>query len=535
MALIPDRAGYRPGDPVTIELDPPAAEAGTLVVTRLAERVREIAVEAGAVRVQIGDLVPGGYGITLGARRTAIDVLRSAFDRPRYGFVAELTDRADLPAVMRTFRRLHLTAAQFYDWAYRHSTLLPPEDRYLDPLGQERSLAVVDAMASAFASQGTVPLGYSAVYAIAHDEAPAWDSSIIRRPDGEPYRLGDAFLVLVDPADPRWLEHYLGQLESVMERTAFAGFHLDQYGWPKFAMTADGRTVDLAVSFVTLLEGIRERLPDVRMIFNNVNDFPTYATAGAPQDATYIEVWPPHTTLGDLGRLAADARRANPQHPPILSAYLSCFAQDEHRALAAAELVMATAFSHGASHLLLGEHGRVLTGPYYPDNHVLAEQSLDRFVPWYDHAVRYGDLLYGADHVDVTEHFLGGINGDLIIEVPDRRVSPHAEPGCVWARAVRTPQGIVVHLIDLSAQEEIEWDAGKNDSPTVDGATLAVSFAGVDDVVYATSVDDPDLRAVTADGTSGREQGDALSAAQTSARFPLPAFRVWSMVLIPLP
>lgn len=93
-------------------------------------------------------------------------------------------------------------------------------------------------------------------------------------------------------------------------------------------------------------------------------------------------MWPPHSTLADLGRLATTARSYRPEHPPILSAYLSCYAHDEHRANACATLVMATAFSHGATHLLLGEDSNVLTDPYYPRNHRIGPDSLDLFVRW---------------------------------------------------------------------------------------------------------------------------------------------------------
>jgi len=43
---------------------------------------------------------------------------------------------------------------------------------------------------------------------------------------------------------------------------------------------------------------------------------------------------------------------------------------------------MATAFSHGATHLLLGEDSNVLTDPYYPRNHRIGPDSLDLFVRW---------------------------------------------------------------------------------------------------------------------------------------------------------
>jgi hypothetical protein len=247
---------------------------------------------------------------------------------------------------------------------------------------------------------------------------------------------------------------YDDQLAAVLERTGVRSFHLDQYGWPKFAMRSDGQRVDLAAAFTDLLAAVRARLPLTSFMFNNVNDFPTYATARAPQNATYIEVWPPHSTLEDLGRLATTARSYRPERPPILAAYISCYARDEHRANVCATLVMAAVFSHGGTHLLLGEDSNVLTDPHYPHNHRISPDSLGLFAAWYDFHVRYGDLLLDQTQVDVTESFTGGINKDLVLSGPDSVVfSTQAWPGTVWTRVVRTSLGLVVHLINLVGQD----------------------------------------------------------------------------------
>ena len=536
MELIPDRSHYAPGSEVVLELSVPAPADGSVVVTRLQGVIRSVPVANGATRVYLGGFDRGGYGVRFGEDRTAFDVLASPFERPRYGFVVKLTGQIDIEAVTRNFRRLHLNLAQFYDWGYRHSRLMPPEDHYVDPLGQERELQVVNRTARSLAEAGTVPLGYSAVYAIGSNEMGEWPDSVLLRVDGEPYRLGEDFLVLVDPAEPRWLEHYLGQLEQVIEGSELRGFHLDQYGWPKFAMRSDGARVDLAESFVTVLAAIRERLPDASFMFNNVNDFPTWATAASPQDATYIEVWEPHSTLQDLATLATNARAARPEHPPILSAYLSCYGEDESRANNAAALVMATAFSHGASHLLLGETGNVLTDPYYPRNHELRPESLDRFARWYDFAVRYGELLFDPDAQDVTESFTGGINEDIVFGsagIDGVEFSTKAMQGKIWTRVVRTPLGLVIHLINLVGQAETAWDVGKADSVPQREVTIKLSMVGLEAALYFASVDAPDLVGLRSSGMSAARQQNSLSAGQASASFSLPEFGEWAVLYLP--
>lgn len=531
MELTPDRASYAPGIDIVVKFDVPLATGGSLTVSRLQHVVDTVDVAAGATEVRLGPREPGGYGVRLGDATSAFDVLASPFERPRYGFVVKLTDDVDIAAVTHNFRRNHLNLAQLYDWGYRHSQLMPPTDHYVDPLGQERDIAVVNRMSRELTQAGTVPLGYSAVYAIGHDEVDAWRDSLLLRPDGEPYRLGDDFLVLVDPGEDVWLAHYLEQLAAVVEGTELAGFHLDQYGWPKFAHRADGTRVDLAEAYPRMLAAVRDRLPQVPFIFNNVNDFPTYATAAAPQDATYIEVWDPHSTLQDLGALAAAARRLRPEHPPILSAYLSCYTEDEARANVAASLVMATAWSHGASHLLLGEDSNVLTAPYYPDNHRIERSSGEFFARWYDFQVRYGDLFYDAGQVDVTEFFTGGINNDLVFS--GATFSTKADAGTIWTRVVRTRHGLVVHLLNLRGQTDTMWDVGKNPVPSQSGIAVSIAPVSPRAGIWFTTVDAPDMVELRPTASAETVQADALSASQSSVRFVLPDFGVWAVLLIP--
>lgn len=531
MELIPDRATYAPGSEIVIRLDAPLAAEGSLTVSRLQQVVETVGVPAGATEVRLGPREAGAYGVRLGEAASAFDVLASPFERPRYGFVVGLTDDADIAAVTRNFRRNHLNLAQLYDWGYRHSQLMPPTDKYVDPLGQQRDIAVVNRMSRELLAAGTVPLGYSAVYAIGHDEVDDWRDSLLLRPDGEPYRLGDDFLVLVDPGEETWLAHYLEQLAAVVTGTELAGFHLDQYGWPKFAHRADGTRVDLAEAYPRMLAAVREKLPHVPFIFNNVNDFPTYATATAPQDATYIEVWDPHSTLQDLGALATAARRLRPDHPPILSAYLSCYTEDETRANAAASLVMATAWSHGASHLLLGEDSNVLTAPYYPDNHRIGQASGEHFALWYDFQVRYGDLFYDPGQVDVTEFFTGGINNDLVFS--GATFSTKADAGAIWTRVVRTRHGLVVHLLNLQGQVDTLWDAGKNPAPLQSGISVTIAPVSPGAGIWFATVDAPDLVELRPTAAAESVQSDALSASQSSVRFDLPEFGVWAVLLVP--
>jgi dextranase len=514
--LLPSKATFAPGDPIAIEARDAAGESVRLL--RLDRVVAEAAVgDDGVVRF---DAQPeGGYGVESSAgATTALDVLGDPLARPRYGFVSHYEPGRDVDGVAENIRRFHLNAVQFYDWMYRHAQLLPPQDEFEDALGQRISLKTVRRLAEAVRGAGSLPIAYAAVYAVGKEAWPRWQDAGLYRGDGSPWMLGD-FLWNVDPTNEQWVEHFAGELHGAL-RVGFAGFHLDQYGSPKWANRADGSRVDLADAFPALIDRLAGELPDARLIFNNVNDFPTFATARARQALTYIEVWSPHTRLRHLGELVAKARLLAPDRPVILAAYLSAYQGDEEAALAAEKLQLATVFSHGATVLLHGEEHAVLTEAYYVRHQELGNSAQDAARRYFDFAVRYGDLLFASENVDVTRTHLGGDNEEIRVEAP-ASLAVDAEAGTVWGRAIRTSHGLLVSLIDLSTQEDDTWDAPKRPTRVLDGVRVSVLRRGSAPMRFAAA--SPDAPALVA------------LVPETSARYDtvtVPSFDTWALILI---
>jgi dextranase len=425
----------------------------------------------------------------------------------------------DPGGVGENVRRFHLNAVQFYDWMYRHANLLPPADDFDDALGRRLSLAAVRRLIDAVSAAGSLPLAYAAVYAVGKEAWPQWRDAGLYRADGSPWMLGD-FLWNVDPSNRRWVTHFVDELRSTRE-LGFAGFHLDQYGSPKWALRADGTRVDLADAFPALLERIAAALPHAQLVFNNVNDFPTWATASAPTALTYIEVWPPHTGLRDLATLVAKARTYAPGKPVVLAAYLSCYEDDERRALQAEKLQLATVFSSGGTVLLHGEENAVLTDPYYVRHASISAETQDDARRYFDFLVRYGDLLLDPDAVDVTGSHLGGENQEVRIEAPVR-VAVEPEPGALWARVIRAGGGLLVHLIDLSGQDDDRWDAPKLPAEPLRG--VRVSILRRNSTAPAVLAADPETRpALTPLAVETAERYDVVE---------VPPFSTWSLLQV---
>lgn len=479
--LIPQLATVPAGTDVQIEVRGFTGQ-GELQVWHLGDLVTAAPLTENGL-INLGQLPPGGYGIELRAAnqtrsRTAIDVTADPRTRLRYGFVASYPPDADQSGVLDNVRRLHLNGIQFYDWAYRHADLLGGGENYRDALDQPISLTTVRNLAASLQQLGTDALGYAAVYAVGPEEWGQWKTAALEHSDGQPYGLGD-FLFLVDPADSDWLEHFGKDLAAAAADVGFDGFHLDQYGYPRRAARADGLRVDLAESFLTMLQAVRDAVPEARLVFNNVNDFPTWATAHAPQDAVYIEVWEPHTTLADLARVTSRARAEAEGKPVAIAAYQHVY--DSAPAAAgdiATSLTMATLFSHGATQLLAGEADRILVDPYYVRNHRIEPSTADTLKRWYDFLVEHDALLLDPEIVDVTGAWAGAYNEALDVIYPATPVTGDAVPGTVWRRVTEAAGRLVVHLINLTNQTDTLWDGPKQPPGAPGEGTLRIRRVG---------------------------------------------------------
>jgi len=523
--LLPVRAAFGAGAPLLVEVRN-LPEPGTMRIHHLGDPVAEVPVaESGVVKLE--PLPPGGYGVELRSgdtvRRTAIEVTDPATPRMRYGFVVDYRADRDVDGVADTIRRLHLSDVQFYDWAYRHADLLGGGESYQDALGQPITLASVRRLIHAVQRAGARALGYAAVYGVGNDEWDTWSHAALMSPTGLPYSLGD-FLRIIDPADPGWLEHFAADLVAASTELGFDGFHLDQYGYPKYAVRPDGATVTLEDSFASLIEAARAALPESRLVFNNVNTFPVWRTGPSAQDAVYVEVWPPHTTLGHLAAVVGDARRAGTGKPVVVAAYQHVYDSAEVEAAdLATAYTMATLFSHGATHLLAGEADRILTDPYYVRNHTVEPSTADLLRRWYDFLVEHGDLLFDEVLADMTGALAGDYNGVCDVTYPQAAVTETPVAGAVWRRILGHGDRLVLHLINLAGQHDTEWDAPREPVRFLRGE-LRIRRIGA--ALPRVRMADPDRQAMLVD-LPVIADGDY-------ARVHVPSPRVWQMIVVDL-
>jgi dextranase len=546
--VAPDRASSRPGESarvaVTVRNDRPAPIAGRLSVS-LMHLDREVARQEHPVTIAPGIakpvislplpvIAPRGYGLDvkltdesgnlLAEGSGALDVLDRWSQAPRYGFLSDFPPEADPAAIAAradSLCRSHLNVVQFYDWMWRHYRLLPPSDDFADALGRRLSLQTVRASIAAVQERGMAAFAYGAVYGAEPEYADAHPELALFDDDGTRISLADLFYIMnVAPESP-WVPLIVGEFAEVVRTLGFDGIHLDQYGFPKTAVTASGERVNLAEHFPPLIERARAAIiaarPGAGVIFNAVGNWPIATVAPTSQDAVYIEVWPPDVDYADLRRLIHDGKRLSGGKPVILAAYLSPFLDADTASLPGAEtaalLATATITASGGSHLLLGERDGILCDPYYPKYATMRPVFAARMRSYYDFLVRYEDWFVAADVAPDEE---------VSLSLAGARLSRDPEAGAVWAIATRKPGYRVIHLINLSDQVDTAWNTLRTPPSGSMGLTLAI--AGMPAIRKALLL--------TPDAENGRPRRTEVRCEGGGWRVPIALLNVWSVVVI---
>lgn len=472
----PDKATYRPGEPVGLLItlaNPLARTLSVDVIASVKHRTEEVRQLAQPAALPPGGRqtfrmtwspppdAPTGYGVdlvvhdskgqTLADGHTAFDVLTSWTEAPRYGFLTDFSPgRTENEKTMDWLTRHHINGLQFYDWMYRHEDLLTPQDPYRDPLGRLLSLPTVEALIDAAHRRNIVAMPYTAIYGASvpfYEKHPDW---ALRTASGAPFPFGENFLYIMDPSPGSpWTQHLMSEFAEVLRETGFDGIHLDQYGDPKAGFDAQGEPVDLAQAipgFIRLAKATATAIrPDATVVFNAVNNWPIKTVAPADQDFIYIEVWSPHTLYRDLWKLIVNAQEVGGGKPVVLAAYIDPV---RHRN---ARLADAVIFASGGYHIELGEQGAMLADAYFPRYKPMGDELAAVIRRYYDFAVRYENVL-AIGTQDTTQETgeriaVGGVSTD-----PDRVYNK------VWAISRRGEDFETINLINLVDIPDPEWN-----------------------------------------------------------------------------
>lgn len=546
--VYPDRARYLAGEDIAVVAESDSPLEATLSVRSPGKEVCAMTVPLakGRNEIKLGKFPSGGYSVALSVKssgaqcpglgaervaRTAFDVSAHEGDYVRYGFLSDFApDGAGSVSpslAVEQMARYHITHVQFYDWMYRHHGLIPPTEEFTDAMGRRLSLAAVRGRISECARAGMVPVAYAAVYGAEREWFSAHPDHMLYREDGAMVDF-IGVIGIADVSSGPWVDHFIGELRAAVESLGFGGFHLDQYGFPKTALSSSGRRVDIADCFLPLINRAKSAFGGSRaIIFNCVNGWPLERVAGSEADATYIEVWDPNSSYNDLATLVRRARALSPGKTAILAAYMRPFAMDvpEGEKERATLLARAVISANGGDHLVLGEECGILREGYYANHGHYRASFAAELRTWQDFIVRYRDLLFAHGLEDVSRSWCGGINDEIRVE--GAPFSVDYAPGTIAVSASRGPLGVTVNLINLMGIEGSEWNVPRGERPPSPPLDITVFLPGASRLALMAS---PDLcfgdEIPLSPTRVPHPQGAAL-------RFTVPGVRTWTMLHVP--
>lgn len=507
-----------------LDLDRPVATGTANVRLRPGRSVRTL-------RLVLPDVARHGYGLRAVVRRVvggprsvahgAVEALDGWWQSPRHAAITRFASPRETAAAVRALRDWHVTVVQLYDWMYRHYRYEPPAGRtFSDTLGRRVSLDAVQAGVAAGHRVGIASLAYGSVYGAEREYVDRYPDERVFDAEGRPLSLGETFYITdLRPGGP-WRRRLMREYARTIRRQRVDGIHMDTYGPPHHAFSADGEAIDFAALYPGLIaEGattVAAVAPTARVLFNCVEGFPLDAVAAAPAAAVYLELWPPDVRYADIVRWIGRARASGEGRAVVIAAYISSLRTFEHEvddrtgAVEAAVVLTCVIAAAGAYHHVLAEGDRLLVEGYYPEARALRRAERAELQAAWVFTARYVHLLSdpALEPVDLDGLILRDAQGAAI------PISSTPTAGAVWVQGHATRDGTtVIQLVDLLDQVDDRWDAVRQPSRTRRGWTLAAAATGQG----WTSVT---LSPWTRGGVATPRDGDAL-----------PQFRRWIVIV----
>jgi dextranase len=423
--------------------------------------------------------IPHGYGVeailireegdVLDKATTAFDVQHTWTSYPRYGFLTDFTpNRQDIEQTLNWLTRFHVNGLQFYDWQYRHDTLVSPSETYSDPLERSLSLQTIREYIREARDHGVASMPYLAIYAASMEFWSIHPDWRLMDEHQQPILFED-FLGIMDPSPERpWGNHLLNECGRALSQLNFSGLHIDQYGDPKRGFRVTGEEINIPETFRSFISAANERFPEAALTFNAVGNWPIDTLAKAPLDFNYIEIWPPTPHYADLREIILESRMKSGNKPVVIALYLPSDRIQNIR------LANAIIFASGGCRIELGENRRLLTDPYFPKHQGLSPELEEILRHYYDFAVRYADL-----------------NGPIAIDEDGLEFSL---PEGIWGIPRKTDGWLILNLINMKHLEQARWDEEHPAPKPLDHFSLGISTPEMVKEIYWAS---PDLKDIS--------------------------------------
>lgn len=470
LKIIPSKAQYNTDDKISFIVQGCFDERINLKIFDVTGIVYEedLAVIDNRIGIENQVFKKGGYLVEIETldsikAQTAFDVATGMI---RYGFLSDFFEGDENNnSSINWMNQLHLNYVQYYDWMYRHDNLVPKTEIFEDLLGRELSTMTIQKRIEQSKKRGMQNIAYGAIYGATNEfasEHPEWrlfDKS------GKAIGFFDFLSIMNVNHDSGWHHHIINEYKEAIE-FGFDGIHMDTYGFPKEAYDANGQLLDLPEDFGQLIDdskvALKKAKDDIKLIFNNVGNWPVGSVANRDQEAIYIEVWNPYATYQGIEEIIDHARRENNEKQIILAAYLKPFENEvTEKTYNALLLLTAVITTLGATHLIHGEDGGIITEGYYAKYYqVESEEVRNRIVRYYDYITFLSDFWKNNILIDVSKtHFLGD-NREYVSD--SHYLTPNLEAGKLYINIRQNETYKFINFINLTASKDDIWNKEKD-------------------------------------------------------------------------
>jgi dextranase len=393
-------------------------------------------------------------------------------ERPVHGFATSFGSNA-IPDVLAWHRALRSTVVQIYDWMSSYTEPLGSASGWVDPSNRPVSFDALRSLAAGLKELGAVAHAYAPIYAVGNAFADEHPEMLLYEDNGQPIRFLDQ-IVLANPGNEEWQQHFSESYGSAMDAIGFNGLHVDTYGYPRVSNDVDGKQVDIRAAYEAFLIYLRAKRPSDLISFNQVNGVPS--SARLPEEPTfrYCEVWPPNEKWrhfeGLMDRSSGRAGLANDSRAgePLLRGSIACYppvwgidspegpisGDERENALRTVVYTEAITTCLGGSSLIYGDLRAALCDPYYPKHARLDDAEAEKVIAWHRFSLRCRDLF--SEGEDTSWYEIGDENGSVTIS-SEAPVRPEPEGGSLFARVVHGEELISVGVIDLTGSKSAKW------------------------------------------------------------------------------
>lgn len=543
--LTTDKAIYKPGDKVILNLEMTSLPAGVKVrYKKLNILVEEIVLNSNTWTWQAPDNDFTGYMAEVFALNNntetilatvGIDVSSDWKRFPRYGFLSEFGAVSDetIDSVIVQLNKYHINGIQFYDWQNKHHRPLPlannaPLANWKDIGGRDIYFSTVQKYISKAHSYGMKTMFYDLVYG-------AWENA---EADGvmrewyiykdnthtnlDFFALSSPFLsnlYLLDPSNTNWQNYMINEAKNIYTHLNFDGYHMDQVGNRGARYRYDGTNAMLENSFKPYVDAFVQAIPGKYNVLNAVAQYGQQGIATSNSDFLYSEVWSPADNYNDLVNIIKQNNAlSNNEKNTVLAAYMNYDLGASKGYFNTPSVLMTNAviFAFGGAHIELGEH--MLCREYFPNKNLSMKDDLKKaMVNYYDFAVAYQNLLRdGGTFNTITLTSVDGKNNFSVWPATQGKIAVFGK---------KTDKRQIIHLINFTNSTTQKWrdNTGIQVMPAIIKGLKAGLISDVQ--VKKMWIASPDIAGGTARTINFTQLDNKVS-------FIVPELRYWDMIVI---